>query len=253
MNRLIRCITCNEIFLQTPYDAWPEYEHAPGLFSEPPQTKERDDYKDFLKQHQDHPLEDLEILKDSYVSDKPYFEPTKVSYFRATNGKEKFVVKKYRTRIDEPLTYQLFSGDYSLKLLKLEAQSKEIRKQIERELKDPPLSPQQLEAFHKLFQKVLKMVDIEDLERVPEDSSHPLEVYYKMDEVSLAYLMRNCRNIFKGKEYQEVEAFIHRHRDDGVLLLKATYQIQFSELAQKKKVVIPLQQAVKEKRYVEKA
>jgi hypothetical protein len=253
MNGLIRCITCNEIFLKTLYDQWPEYDHSPGLFSEPLQTVERDDYKDFLRQHQNHLMEDLEILQDSFVSEKPYSEPTKVSYFKVTNGKEKFVVKKYRTRIDEPLTYQLIPGDYSLKLLRLEAQSKEIRKQLEREMKDPPLSPQQLEAFHKLFQKVLKMVDIKDLERVPEDSSHPLEAYYKMDEVSLAYLMRNCRNIFKGREYQEVEAFIHRHRDDGVLLLKATYQIQFSELAQKKKAVIPLQQAVKEKQYVEKA
>lgn len=251
MNQLIRCIPCNEIFLKTPYDQWPEYEYAPAPFAESLQRPERDDYKDFLKQHQSHPLEELEILKDSFVSEKPYSEPIKVSYFKATNGKEQFVVKKMRKKIDEPLTYQLIPGDYSLRLLKFEIQSEEIQKQLERELKDPPLSPHQLEAFYKLFQKILKTIDIKNLERIPEESSHPLEVYYKMDEITLAYLLRNCRNIFKGKEYEKVEAFIHRHREDGVLLLKATYQIHFSESAQKKKVVIPLQQSMKEKRYVE--
>lgn len=196
-------------------------------------------------------MEELEILKGSFVSEKPYLEPIKVSYFKATNGREQFIVKKMRKRIDEPLTYQLIPGDYSLRLLKLEIQSEEIQKQLEREVKNPPLSRHQLEAFHKLFQKILKTIDIKNLERIPEDSSHPLEIYYRMDDISLAYLLRNCRHIFKGKEYQEVEAFIHRHREDGVLLLKATYQIQFSELAQKKKVVVPLQQAMKEKQYIE--
>jgi hypothetical protein len=45
------------------------------------------------------------------------------------------------------------------------------------------------------------------------------------------YLLRNCRNIFKGQEYSAMEEFIQRHKDDGVLLLKATYKIQLTEIA----------------------
>ena len=252
MNQLIRCITCNEIFARTPYDQWPEYEYVPISSSEPYRTIEKEDFQDFLKHHRNHSMEDLEILMDSFVSEKPYSEPTKVSYFKATNGKERFVIKKFRKRIDEPLSYQLISGDYSLKLLKFEIQSEEIIKQLKRELDNSPLPEHKLEAFLKLYQQVLKTIDIKNLDRIPEDSPHPLEIYYKMDEISLAYLLRNCRVIFKGQEFKEIEAFIHRHKEDGVLLLKATYQIQISEAAKSKKDALPIPHAIEEKRYVEK-
>ena len=252
MNQLIRCIPCNEIFVRTPYDQWPEYEYVSGSAPEPYRTIEKEDFQDFLKHHRNHPMEDLEILKDSFVSEKPYSEPTKVSYFKATNGKERFVIKRFRKRIDEPLTYQLISGDYSLKILKFEIQPEEIIKQLKRELDNPPLPKHKMEAFLKLYQQVLKTIDIKNLERIPEDSPHPLEIYYKMDEVSLAYLLRNCRVIFKEQDYKEIEAFIHRHRDDGVLLLKATYQIQIAEAAKSKKEALPIPHAIEEKRYVEK-
>jgi len=252
MNQLIRCITCNEIFARTPYDQWPEYEYVPISSSEPYRTIKKEDFQDFLKHHRNHSMEDLEILMDSFVSEKPYSEPTKVSYFKATNGKERFVIKKFRKRIDEPLSYQLISGDYSLKLLKFEIQSEEIIKQLKRELDNSPLPEHKLEAFLKLYQQVLKTIDIKNLDRIPEDPPHPLEIYYKMDEISLAYLLRNCRVIFKGQEFKEIEAFIHRHKEDGVLLLKATYQIQISEAAKSKKDALPIPHAIEEKRYVEK-
>lgn len=252
MSRLIRCLTCNEIFFKTPYDQWPEYESPSPLSPDVFQIVGKDDYQDFLKHHQDHPMENLEILQDSFVSEKPYSEPVKISYFKATNGRETFVVKKFRTRIDEPLAYQLIPGDYSLKLLRLELQSDAISKQLKKEMDPSLISTHQMEAFLKLFQKILKTIDLKNLDRVPEESPHPLEIYYKLDDISLAYLLRNCRNIFKGQAYRDIEAFIDRHKEDGVLLLKATYQIKIHESAQKRKVPIPIQNAYREKHYIEK-
>lgn len=248
MNQLIRCIPCDEIFMQTPFDQWPEDEET----SEECRTIEMDDLQAFLKHHKNHQTESLHILEDSFISEKPYSEPTKISYFKATNGKERFVIKKFRKRIDEPLTYQLIHGDYSLKLLRLEIPSKEIIQQMAIELKDSPLPRPKVEAFLKILKLVLKTVDLESLERIPEDSPHPLEIYYKMDEVSLAYLLRNCRNIFEGEEYKAIESFIQRHQEDGVLLLKATYEIQINEVAKSKKRMASIAQNLEAKRYVEK-
>jgi hypothetical protein len=45
------------------------------------------------------------------------------------------------------------------------------------------------------------------------------------------FLSRNCHHIFKGQEYLAMEEFIHRHKDDGVMLLKATYKIQVTQMA----------------------
>jgi hypothetical protein len=252
MNQLIHCINCDEIFFRTPFDKWPEYEfgspHSPESF----QSIERDDFQDFLKNHRGHRLEDLQIIDDSFVSEKAYSEPIKVSYFKATNGRERFVIKKYREKIDEPLRYQLFAGDYYLKCISIKIQEKEITKQLESEFKKPPLSQKKLNAFLKLFRQVIEIIDINNLERVAEESSNPLEVYYKLDDISLAYLLRNCRNIFKGEEYINIEDFIHRHKDDGVLLLKATYHIQLSEKAKAEKKTISTQIPLEEKKILER-
>jgi len=252
MNELIRCINCDEIFLRTPFDQWPEYEpHSNGSF-ESFRTLERDDFRDFLKNHHGHQLEDLKILEDSFISEKDYGEPVKTSYFKATNGKESFVVKKNREKIDEPLKYQLIHGDYSLRCIAIEIQSKEITKQLNVEFKKNPLHQNKIDAFLKLFQYIAKTIDIKKLERIPEESSNSLEIYYKMDDISWVYLLRNCRNIFKGQEYLNIEEFIHRHKDDGVLLLKAMYKIQITKMAKSKREDLSLRIPFKMKKVAEK-
>jgi hypothetical protein len=186
-------------------------------------------------------MEELKILEDSFVSERDYIEPVKTSYFKATNGKENFIVKKFREKIEEPLQYQLIHGDYSLKCIGIEIRSGEIAKQLQAEFKASPLSHDKVDAFLKLFQYIAKNSDVKKLERISEESPNPLEVYYKMDDISLVYLLRNCRNIFKGQEYSAIEDFVHHHKDDGVLLLKATYRIQITETAKSRKRVMVAQ------------
>ena len=126
MNQLIHCISCDQIFVRTPFDQWPEYQLDQNHPTRSIQIIEKDDFKLFLENHSGHQLEDLKILEDSYISEKPYYEPTKISYFKATNGKERFVIKKFREKIDDPLSYQLISGDYSLECMSIEMDHKAI-------------------------------------------------------------------------------------------------------------------------------
>jgi hypothetical protein len=240
MDQLIRCKNCDAIIMKTPFDQYPEYELSPEGSFENFRIVEKDDFQDFLIIHHGHQLENLKIIEDSFVSERAYSEPVKTSFFKATNGKEKFVVKKFREKIDEPLKYQLIFGDYSLQCKTIEIQEEEISKQLIREVK-PPLSQTQIAAFLKLYRHVAEDIDLRELDRVPEESPHPLEIYYKIDDLHLMYLLRNCRNIFKGQEYSAMEEFIHRHKDDGVLLLKATYKIQLTETAKpaKKAISVP--------------
>ena len=251
MNQLIRCKICDEIFMKTPFDQYPEYEFDSGRSLENFRSIERDDFQDFLIHHHGHRLENLKIIEDSFVSEKAYSEPIKTSFFKATNGKEKYVIKKFRERIDEPLKYQLFSGGYSLKCTVIEIQSEEIPKQLKRELK-PPLSQNKIDAFLRLYRAITEDIDIKDLERIPEESHHPLEIFYKIDDLRLMYLLRNCRNIFKGQEYLAMEEFIQRHKDDGVLLLKATYKIQLTEIAKPMEETTPAFLPLEKEKIIEK-
>ncbi len=252
MNQLIRCVNCDEIFLKTPFDEWPEYESFSNPPLEPFRSIERDDFQDFLKSHRGHRLEELQIIDDSLVSEKAYSEPVKIAYFKATNGKKTFVIKRFREKIAEPLKYQFIAGDYSLKCIGIEIQHKEIEKQLGVEFRRTPIPQSKITAFLKLYRRVVEITDIKNLERVTEESPNPLEAYYKLDDAGLAYLLRNCRNIFKGQEYLDIEEFIYRHKDDSVLLLKATYKIQVSEKAKLKKGVVPPFIPIEKKKMAEK-
>jgi hypothetical protein len=229
MSQLIRCVMCDAVFLKTPYDQSPEYTGAMTDEGRRVRILERDDLGDFLENHRGHRLEDLMIVEDSWVGEKEYGEPVHVSYLKATNGKEKFVIKRHRGRINDPLKYELIHGDYSLACVGVEIQSREITRELERVLRGKPALAQKIHAFVELFQHVSRQVDITGLERVPEESDHPLEVYHRIDDVSLFYLLRNCRTLFDQEGFPEIEAFIDRHKGDGVLLLKATYRIQIKE------------------------
>lgn len=251
MNQLIRCKNCDELFMKTPFDQYPEYEFSSDRSFDNFRGVERDDFQQFLIHHHGHRLENLKIIEDSFVSEKAYSEPVKASFFKATNGKEKFVVKKFRERIDEPLKYLLIPGDYSLKCITVEIQTEGIAKQLNREL-TPPLAQRKIDAFLKLYRSIAEDVDIEDLERIPEESHHPLEIYYKIDEVRLMYFLRNCHKIFKGQEYSAVEEFVHRHKDDGVLLLKATFQIRLSEIAKPAEKILPAFVSMEESKALKK-
>src|SRR4030066_228857 len=50
-------------------------------------------------------------------------------------------------------------------------------------------------SFFKAVGAIVEGIDMKDLERIPKESHYPLEVYYKIDDVRVMYLLRNCRNI----------------------------------------------------------
>ncbi len=247
MNQLIRCINCDEIFFKTPYDQWPEYETGTGGSFESVRSIEKDDFRDFLIHHRGHRLEELKIIEDSFVSEKPYNEPVKTSYFRATNGKDRFVIKKFRKKIGDPLRYELINGDYSLKCVSIEIPVEEVVKQLKSELGSFHLPQNKINAFMKFLRHLSKTVDLRNLERVQEESASPLEIYYKLDNISVAYLFRNCRSIFKGSDYEEVEKFVRRHLEDGLLLFKATYKIHITEKARAREEKITSISSIKHK------
>jgi hypothetical protein len=227
MNRFVRCIDCGEGFMKTPFDQCPEYECDPNHPSEPFQVLKRDDFQEFLITHHGHRLEDVEIIENSFVSEKNYLEPVKTSYFKATNNKkEKFVIKRVREKIGEKVRYEIIPGDYFLECAGVKVQSEEITKQLEMEMMTHPFSEIKISAFLKLYKRIVRGIDTKNLERIFEESPHPLEEFYKMDDMSLFYLLRNCQNIFKGMEYSDIEEFIYHHKEDGVLLLKTRYKIQ---------------------------
>jgi hypothetical protein len=252
MDPFIHCITCDTVFHKTPYDQMPEHEWEGKDSPDRVRTIERDDYEDFLQNHHGHRLEDLQVLEGSFMGTGDYREPVRTSYWKATNGKERFVIKGSRKDIREPLRYQLIRGDYQVKCISLEIQSREITRQLEIEFRANPLSQKKITAFLHLVQEITQGLDASHLERVPEESSHPLEIYYRMDDVHTAFLLRRCRKIFDREEFEGVQEFVHHHREDGVLLLRGKHQIQMVEVARGEEEVKEATVSTEEKRLAKK-
>jgi hypothetical protein len=252
MDPFIHCITCDAVFHKTPYDQMPEHEWGGKDSPDRVRTVERDDYKDFLQDHQGHRLEELQVLEGSFMGTGDYREPVKTSYWKATNGKERFVIKGSRKDIHEPLRYQLIRGDYQVKCISLEIQSREITRQLEIEFRANPLSQKKITAFLHLVQEITQGLEAAHLERVPEESLNPLEIYYQMDDVHTAFLLRRCRKIFDREEFEGVQEFVHHHREDGVLLLRGKHQIQMVEVARAEEEVKESTVSADKKRLVKK-
>ena len=252
MNPFIRCVTCNMIFRKTPYDHVPEHERRTQDSPDVTRTIEKDDYQDFLQDHHGHRLEELEVQEGSFVGTGDYREPMKTSYWKATNGREKFVIKGSRQSIREPMRYQLIRGDYQVKCISLEIQSREITRQLEIEFRANPLSQEKITALLHLLQEITQGLDAGHLERVPEESLNPLEIYYRVDDVHTAFLLRRCRKIFNREEFEVIQEFVHHHREDGVLLLRGKHQIQMVEVARAEDEVIEATVSAEKERLAKK-
>jgi hypothetical protein len=252
MDPFIHCTTCDAVFHKTPYDQMPEHEWRGKDSPDRVRTVERDDYEDFLQVHHGHRLEELQVLEGSFMGTGDYREPVKTSYWKATNGKERFVIKGSRKDIHEPLRYQLIRGDYQVKCISLEIQSREITKQLEIEFRANPLSQKKITAFLHLVEEITQGLDAGHLERVPEESLNPLEIYYRMDDVHTAFLLRRCRKIFDREEFEGIQEFVQHHREDGVLLLRGKHQIQMVEVARAEEEVKESSVPAEKKRLAEK-
>ena len=76
-DRWIRCVECNQVAHITDYDCSPQYLCDECL--EEITEKPMDDMKYFMAQHKHHKIEELTVIKSSFISEGRYGEPLKVS------------------------------------------------------------------------------------------------------------------------------------------------------------------------------
>ena len=226
MDRWIRCVECNEVTHITDYDCSPQYHCDKNL--EEVIEKPMDDTRNFMVQHKHHKMEELYIIKDSFVSEGAYVEPLKVSYFDATNGRERFVIKRWRESINNPLQYELIPG-YVKTAVNLEVQSDEIRRQIRNEIQHPPITEAKIERFIKIIEKVVSRFSAGNKIEITAETDTPLISFCKMDASFTREILSLSGEIFDAKELKEIEQFIHRNNDYDepmTLLLKRTFAIE---------------------------
>ena len=205
MSRLIHCIDCRTIYALTPFDNTPEYRGS-GFGSEVVRI-ERNDRAYFDSRHSNHQLEELAIIDPSLYSEGSYYDPCRVTYLTATNGKETFLIKKWRGHIDEALRYDLVDGLLDVTET-VSIQKDDLRKQLACEIKDPLLSEEKMQAFIDLFQE-------EALQSGPEQepgevcASNCAHICFKpLTEEQIAKILSLCGALFTQEEWKRLADFV---------------------------------------------
>jgi len=218
---LVRCIQCNVVVLFSPLDRLPEYRIDSGTWK----AVERDDQQTFMEAHRGHPLERLKILDETFISSQSYREPVKTCYFEATNGKERFLVKRFRKSVLDPLQYMLVPGKLRISPIELRVDGAAIQKELERSLLVLDLSPQKIGHFVRELEQLVSCKEPGELTRVPYESHHPAVWYYYLDEPLVAAALERASSFLARKDVERLGTFVRQHVTDDPFL--AVAQVHF--------------------------
>jgi len=236
VEKLIRCTQCNKVIPQ--YDRFGDFGEIPALPGVEWASDDLDGQKEFLELHRGHVLEDLLVDRETMVSDRPAFEPRRVTYVEAGNGKEKFLIKRVKEGYDRPAFYELIPGQIRVADISLEIQEEEIRKEIEWLNGSLALPAEKVGKFIEAFREEVEGIP-------PEKWREEMEMTFPGETSLLTYgsirtshwenILHRCENDFKDSELEVIGRFIRDHREPGNILdLRIKNKISISNPATKK-------------------
>ena len=218
-DRLIYCVQCNAVALFSSLDRAPEYVHDQGNWM----VIDRDDQDAFIKEHRGHHLEELQPVPGSFVSSQKYIEPVKTAYFEATSGKKRFVVKKFRKSISDPMSYEIVRGSLVVTPQRLQIDGFSIQKQLERILS--PFSPQKIRLFVGELRKIVSGLDPKDCKRLPFESHNPSVWYFSLDRSVWEKALELSSTFLARDESRRLDAVIQSTFDRDTLVAFSQVEI----------------------------
>jgi hypothetical protein len=214
----------------TPWDFHPHYAWHEGEIKE----QEGNDRQAFLQRHKGHQIEEL-IPLSGPISDKPYTEPLKIAYFEVTNGKRRSVIKRWRSTIDDPLTYEIIEGSLDLRRAKVCAQTEAIKKQMKAD-NDSFVSEEKLNCFINAIITEVDNLDPDALE-VSAEGETPLISYYRLGNDCVKRILARCQDTFDRHELKLLKNFMIEHNEyDDVMTVVAEKQLTIKKRPQAKEI-----------------
>jgi hypothetical protein len=219
VEKLIRCIQCNKVIPQ--YDSWGDFGATTALPGVEWASDDLDEQKEFWESHRQHPLEELFLDRETYVSDRPAFEPCRVAYVEASNGKERFLIKRIKEGYDRPAFYEIIPGKIRVADVSLEIQEDELLQQINWLNGSFPLPAEKVGKFIKAFRDEVKELSPENWREEMEMTSpgeSSLLSYGSFRESHWEKVLHRCEGNFKDSELELISRFIQEHRQPGDIL-----------------------------------
>ena len=219
VEKLLRCTRCNKVIPKFgPLGDFGGSSLLPGVEWS---SEDLDGQKEFSRHHQGHLLEELSIDPETFICDKPCHEPMKVVYVEASNGKQRFLIKRTRKSLDRPAIYEMIPGKIQAAAVSVEIQEDHIRKQISWLNGSFPLSGEKTKKFIEAFREEIKGISpgdlLEEIEpTLPQETS--LLTYGCLSEARWERVMHRCENDFQRPELELIERFIRDNRQPEEVL-----------------------------------
>jgi hypothetical protein len=228
--QLMRCVRCNALALFSPLDQTPEYRTN----GERLRVLKRDDRASFMKVHRGHSLEELHVIEDSLISHQDYLEPMRTSYFEATNGKVRFVVKRFRRSVFDPMSYELIAGKLRLIPTKLSIDDVAIQRELERALSPLHLSSERIHGFVRQLDRIVSHLNPRDLNRTPFESHNPSVWYFTLDKAILDKVLGSCSRFLSKRERRYLHEFVLPNLEDELFMPMAKVDFRIESAMEEK-------------------
>lgn len=218
--KYIWCRNCNEIHHVTPFDGAPRYEFDRGEQMEFPM----DDRRAFLQRHFGHRLDALQGVGERRFAAGQAMDPMSVGYVEVTNGKESFVLRSFRNRIEEPLHFELIRARLKPAGASVSIRENEIRKEMKFHFPWRPSEKpddEEIELFIKLFAETVRGLDSRQIEMSGYEDTASSAAYGVLSSAAFAQWTQRCRSHFRPQTWSGLKRFVEAHRDkDGVMTLR---------------------------------
>jgi hypothetical protein len=217
MKKLVHCINCKAVYEITPFDQRPEYHYSDT--SGEYYAKEKNDELDFAQQHRGHRIEELTILENTRYSEGRYFDPQRIQYFETTNGKDTFLIKRWRKSVLNPVRHDIVPGRLEVQKT-IEIQKAGLEKQMRHELNNPSLAEVKVRKFIEIVQDTARQCNPDNNYQDIYESDDAQVDYLPLDEEQISGILKRSRAVFAQDELQKIESFIRKNcACNGVMAL----------------------------------
>ncbi len=210
--QFIHCCVCGAIHHVSPFDRAPTYIYVGGQL----EVQAIDDWRLFMAQHAGHRLEPLQATGQKVFPNGSYIDPMSVGYIEVTNGQERYVVRRARKSVQEPMGYELIHGRVTNVGLTVEVQDSEIKKEIKNHFSWAPATcpdDDKIDLFVELVKEVVKNID-PHLIQIGEHSYRDDSISYgTFDSAALDTLTERCAVHFLPDQLASLRRFVETHRD----------------------------------------
>ena len=231
VEKLLRCTRCNKVIPQ--FDRFGDFGEASLLPGVEWASEDLEEQNEFFKSHQGHLLEELTIDPETFISDKPSYEPIKVAYVEASNGKEKFLIKRTRRSFDRPAFYDLIPGKIRFSDVAVEIQEEDLWREVSWLNGSFPLSLDKMKKFIEAFREEVKSISPERVTKEVENTlpgETSLLAYGSFSEARWGKVLHRCEKEFQESELKLIERFIRNNRQpDEVLGLQIKKTIAITQ------------------------